>query len=276
MQIVGGYGAYTHFGSANWKVELTSTDEIVAVLPQLRSNVEAVSKQCEGTIEMRNQVVIKKCKWQRWMQDASYIGMLKFESLGQDVSRRLYTRNDEMMLTGWAIHWDTLFALITLTPNRPHFYFCDATVDHTFCIPIQFQHSLWLVECSGGIGPNCHLEVQIPSHRQISQNQHEVWRWISLSIFERHPQSPLDEPKISGRVRVCATNSVNEKNLWANKRCANRQSFQNWWHQQNLIKKMAAEVWHHAALVDATQASNSIWHLRTALYCCNTVVSSAK
>ena len=64
-----------------------------------------------------------------------YIGMLKFESLGQDVSRRLYTRNDEMMLTGWAIHWDTLFALITLTPNRPHFYFCDATVDHTFCIP---------------------------------------------------------------------------------------------------------------------------------------------
>ena len=133
MQIVESSGTHKHIKSENVQVNLNSTAEILAVFPHL--NVEAVSKQCEGTIEMRNQVVIKKCKWQRWMQDASYIGMLKFESLGQDVSRRLYTRNDEMMLTGWAIHWDTLFALITLTPNRPHFYFCDATVDHTFCIP---------------------------------------------------------------------------------------------------------------------------------------------
>ncbi len=41
-----------------------------------------------------------------------------------------------------------MFSLITLTLNRPHFYFCDATVDPT-CIPIQFQHSLCLVICSG-------------------------------------------------------------------------------------------------------------------------------
>jgi hypothetical protein len=60
MQIV--YGTYNLIKLASVRVNLNSTADILAVFPQLRSNVEEVSIECEESIEMRNQVVIKKCK----------------------------------------------------------------------------------------------------------------------------------------------------------------------------------------------------------------------
>ena len=62
MQIVESYGTYNLIKLANVQVNLNSTAEILAVFPQLSSNVEALSIECEEIIEMRNQVVIKKCK----------------------------------------------------------------------------------------------------------------------------------------------------------------------------------------------------------------------
>ena len=62
MQIVESYGTYNLIKLAKVQVNLNSTAEILAVFPQLSSNVEAVSIECEEIIEMRNQVVIKKCK----------------------------------------------------------------------------------------------------------------------------------------------------------------------------------------------------------------------
>jgi hypothetical protein len=62
MQIVESYGTYKIIKLGDVQVNLNSTAEFLAVFPQLSSNVEAVSIECEENIGMRNQVVIKKCK----------------------------------------------------------------------------------------------------------------------------------------------------------------------------------------------------------------------
>jgi hypothetical protein len=66
MQIVESFGTHTSSKHENVQVALSNAADILAVFPQLSSNVEETSREYDyGTnqyVELQNRVIIKKCE----------------------------------------------------------------------------------------------------------------------------------------------------------------------------------------------------------------------
>ena len=102
----------------------------------------------------------------------------------------------------------TLWSFFPTTNSnlRPHFYFCDATVNTNCPHNLTFATVRNLKQWSGRIGTYCHLEVSIPNYCQMPQNLNASWGWTPNGIYKWYPRTLLHESQISGSICGFASN----------------------------------------------------------------------
>ncbi len=84
------------------QVTLSNAADILAVFPQLSSNVD---------VELQNRVIIKKCECPISVSKIFLI----IVSSGQDTSKRFYSRGDKLLLQGCFFY--CILGFLQLTPS---------------------------------------------------------------------------------------------------------------------------------------------------------------